>query len=77
MSTHRRKITLYNGEEVMSELSPPSTASNREILKLVQYEFARVPVLTHAIYRDRQEHLWRIKRHDSWFKKVCIALKAS
>lgn len=71
-----RKISLYNGNEKLSDLGVPSTASNHEALKQTMHELNRSPVLTHAVFRDRKGKMWTIPRSISILKRIKIALLA-
>ncbi|MDX1706793.1 hypothetical protein [Pseudidiomarina sp.] len=71
-----RKITLYNGNEKLSALSVPSVDGNGQALSMIDGELSRNPILTHAVFRDRDGKEWTIERHHNFFKKLMIRLMA-
>ena len=71
-----RKISLYNGDEKLSDLGVPTTESNHAALKRVMHEMSRSPILTHAVFRDRKGKTWKIPRSASLLARLKIALLA-
>lgn len=74
--TVSRKITLFNGDEKLSALSVPTSDSNGRALSVVDGELERNPILTHAVFRDRNGKEWTIARHHSFIKKLMIRFMA-
>lgn len=72
-----RKISLYNGNEKLSDLGVPSSASNRDAIKQTIHELNRSPILTHAVFRDRKGKTWTIPRSISIIERIKIALLAN
>lgn len=71
-----RKITLYNGDEKLSDLGVPTSDSNRKALKQALLELRRSPVLTHAVFRDRKGKYWILHRTTSFLGRLKIQLLA-
>lgn len=71
-----RKITLYNGDEKLSDIGVPKTESNHAALNRAMHELNRSPILTHAEFRDRNGKTWKIPRSVSLLKRLQIALFA-
>lgn len=74
VTSRPRKITLYNGHETLSELVIPVQQSNRDALRVIESELGRTPVLTHAVFRDRNGTEWLIRRDISILQKLRILL---
>ena len=75
-SSQGRKISLYNGDEKVSDLGVHATESNRSAIKRIQAELKRSPVLTHAVFRDRKGTLWTVERGISLIERAKIELMA-
>jgi len=71
-----RKISLFNGNEKLSDIGVPKTESNHAALRRAVHELHRSPILTHAEFRDRKGKTWTIPRSASFFKRLQIALFA-
>ena len=71
-----RKVTLYRGQEKVSELSLPNADTNRQVVKLVLSELRRTPILTHAVFRDRAGQNWRVERNFGLLQRVKLYAKA-
>lgn len=69
-----RKITLFNGQETLSELVIPVQQSNRDAMRVIETELGRTPVLTHAIFRDRNGTEWMVRRDIGILQKLRILL---
>ncbi|RUO41583.1 hypothetical protein CWE22_05325 [Pseudidiomarina aestuarii] len=69
-----RKITLFNGHETLSELVIPVQQSNRDAMRVIETELGRTPVLTHAIFRDRNGTEWMVRRDIGILQKLRILL---
>lgn len=76
MVSRARKVTLYRGQEKVSELSPPNAETNRQVVKLVLNELRRTPILTHGVFRDRAGFNWRVERNIGLFQRMKIYAKA-
>ncbi|WP_417658845.1 hypothetical protein [Pseudidiomarina sp.] len=72
-----RKISLYNGDEKLSDIGVPMAESNHAALKRTLQELHRSPILTHAVFRDRNGKTWLIPRSISYFKRLKIQLLAA
>lgn len=73
----RRKISLYNGTEKLSDLGVPLAESNGAAIKRAMAELQRSPILTHAVFRDRKGKQWVIPRATSFLKRLKIQFSAS
>ena len=73
----RRKISLYNGTEKLSDLGVPLAESNGAAIKRALSELQRSPILTHAVFRDRKGKQWVIPRAISVLKRLKIRFLAS
>jgi hypothetical protein len=73
----RRKISLYNGTEKLSDLGVPLAESNGAAIKRALSELQRSPILTHAVFRDRKGKQWVIPRAISVVKRLKIRFLAS
>jgi len=71
-----RKISLYNGDEKLSDIGVPSSESNGQALRRAMIEMERSPILTHAVFRDRNGKLWVLPRSASIFKRLHISILA-
>lgn len=72
-----RKISLYNGDEKLSDIGVPMAESNHAALKRTLQELHRSPIITHAIFRDRKGKTWVIPRSISYLKRLKIQLFAA
>ncbi|GAB3289941.1 hypothetical protein [Pseudidiomarina andamanensis] len=73
----RRKISLYNGTEKLSDLGVPLAESNGAAIKRAMAELQRSPILTHAVFRDRKGKQWVIPRAISFIKRLKIQFFAN
>ena len=69
-----RKITLFNGQETLSELVIPVQQTNRDAMRVIETELGRTPVLTHAVFRDRNGTEWMVRRDIGILQKLRIIL---
>lgn len=73
----RRKISLFNGTEKLSDIGVPSQESNRSAIKRALNEMYSSPIVTHVVFRDRKGRQWTITRATSFVERLKIQLLAS
>src|SRR5690554_3625633 len=73
----RRKISLFNGTEKLSDIRVPSQESNRSAIKRALNEMDRLPIVTRVVFRDRKGRQWTITRVTSFAERLKIQLLAS
>ena len=71
-----RKISLYNGDELAYKIAVNSLTSNREVLRIMDSEMMRMPLITHALVRDAGDKQWYFERHSSWWQRLKFMLLA-
>lgn len=73
----RRKLSLYNGTEKLSDLGVPSHESNRAVVRRALQELRSSPIVTHVVFRDRKGREWKISRATSFIERLKIQLLAN